>query len=122
MSMLFIVTLVISVVAVPYVIVRIPADYFRRDKPHHHPFRDATHPLKLLRVLGKNLLGLVLVGVGLALLVLPGQGVLVILIGVFLLDFPGKHKVERWLISRGPILKVANWLRAKGHKKPLVLD
>lgn len=126
MSVLFFATIFISVVAVPLVIVRMPADYFSSDKYHRQSLRelskDLKHPLKLLRRIGKNLLGLALVIVGIALLVLPGQGIIVILIGVLLMDFPRKQQVERWLISRGPILKLANWLRAKWHKQPLVLD
>jgi hypothetical protein len=46
----------------------------------------------------------------------------VILIGVLLLDFPHKKRVERWLVSRGPILKLANWIRTKWNKEPLRVD
>lgn len=118
----FIASLVVSLIAVPWVIVRLPADYFQRGKPHRPPFADYSAPVRMVLIVGKNLLGLALVGVGLVFLLMPGQGVIVILIGVLLLDFPRKRHLERWLISRGPILKLANWLRAKWNKEPLKVD
>lgn len=105
----------------PWVIVRLPANYFRRDKKPRPPFADYSAPVRIVLIAGKNLLGLVLVGIGLVFLLMPGQGVIVILIGVLLLDFPRKKQLERWLISRGPILKLANWLRAKWNQEPLDL-
>ncbi|MEX0964235.1 MAG: hypothetical protein WDZ52_09385 [Pseudohongiellaceae bacterium] len=55
-------------------------------------------------------------------LILPGQGLLTILIGVVLVDFPRKYKFQRWLISLGPVLKSANWLRRKGGREPLEIS
>jgi hypothetical protein len=119
---LFIGSLLATLVIVPWVIVRLPADYFRRNKPRRPPFADYPPPVRMVLIVGKNLLGLALVGVGLVFLLMPGQGVLVILIGVLLVDFPRKKHLERWLISRGPILKVANWVRGKWNKEPLRVD
>jgi hypothetical protein len=68
----------------------------------------------------KNLLGCLFVVAGLLMLVLPGQGLLSILIGIILLDFPGKYSVERWLISRPPVLHTVNWLRRRAGRPPLV--
>lgn len=118
----FVISLLASVIAVPWVIVRLPADYFRRNRPHRPPFAGFPYAMRLPLIFAKNLLGLVLVGIGIMFLLMPGQGVIVILIGVLLLDFPRKKELERWLISRGPILKLANWIRAKWHKEPLRLD
>ena len=78
--------------------------------------------MRLPLILLKNLLGLALVVLGLVFLLMPGQGVIVILIGVLLLDFPRKKELERWLISRGPILKLANWIRRKANKAPFRID
>ena len=54
-------------------------------------------------------------------LVLPGQGLLTILLGVTLLDFPGKFRMQKWVISRKGVLDSINWIRAKAHKRPLEL-
>ena len=58
---------------------------------------------------------------GIAMLVLPGQGVLAILIGIMLLDVPGKYRFERWLVMRPPVWRAVAWLRTKAGKDPLTL-
>lgn len=119
---LFTGSILASVIAVPWVIVRLPADYFRHGRPPRPPFAGYSPPVRMALLAGKNLLGLALVGVGLIFLLMPGQGLIVILIGVLLLDFPRKKQLERWLITRGPILKLANWLRHQWRKEPLQVD
>ena len=44
---------------------------------------------------------------------IPGQGLLTILIGLILLDFPGKRGLERRLVSRPSVLAAINRLRAR---------
>jgi hypothetical protein len=116
-----VVMLVVSAVTVPWVLVRLPADYFvsRRPLP---PELARRHPVIrwALRVL-KNLAGLVLLFAGLLMTVTPGQGLLGILLGLSLMEFPGKRRLERWLILRPPVHKAINWLRRKGGAPPLVL-
>lgn len=119
---IFTVSILASIVAVPWVIVRLPAAYFRRNHPPMPPFAGLPAAARLPLIVAKNLLGLVLAGLGVMFLFMPGQGVIVILIGVLLLDFPRKKQFERWLISRGPILKLANRLRAMWGREPLQLD
>ncbi len=121
-AVLFVVSLLATLIIVPLVVIKIPADYFRREGQHPQLFSKYPPPVRLTLLILKNILGAGLVVIGVAMLVLPGQGVIVILIGVLLLDFPGKQRIERWLISRGPILKLANWLRRKAHKTPLTLE
>jgi hypothetical protein len=120
-AVVFVVSLLATLIIVPLVVIKIPADYFKREG-HPQLFAKYSPPVRLALLIIKNILGAALVIVGVAMLVLPGQGVIVILIGVLLLDFPGKQRIERWLISRGPILKLANWLRRKAHKTPLTLE
>jgi len=114
-------TFVGSLVLIPVLIVRIPADYFTREE--RHPGRwDESHPaLRLLMMFLKNTLGGVFILAGAAMLLGPGQGVLTILIGITLIDFPGKFTLERWIISHKPVNRAANWVRAKAHHKPLEL-
>ncbi len=70
-------------------------------------------------IIGKNLLGGLLIVAGLIMLVTPGQGVLSILLGLVLVDVPGKRKVERKIIERKSVLKVVNRLRARAGQPPL---
>jgi hypothetical protein len=77
--------------------------------------------LHLLGLLGKNLLGIVLVCTGVAMLVFPGQGILTILIGLMLINFPGKRALEQRLVRRPAVLRTMNWMRAKAHQPALEL-
>lgn len=52
----------------------------------------------------------------------PGPGVLTILIGVMLLNFPGKRRLERKLVERPRVLEAINRLRARFGKAPLILE
>jgi hypothetical protein len=64
---------------------------------------------------------LVTLGVVLSLPGVPGQGLLTILIGVMLVDLPGKRRFERWLLGRPHVLAGVNRLRARFRQPPIVL-
>lgn len=114
-------SLITALVAVRVFVVRIPPDYFTAgDRAARLRGDGGPVPRALLR-LGKNLLGCVLVAAGLAMLVLPGQGVLTILVGVMLLDFPGKPRLQRWMVARRPVLQSINWFRRRAGQAPLML-
>ncbi len=71
----------------------------------------------LLLGVAKNILGGLLVVMGVVMLFTPGQGLLTILIGLLLLNFPGKYRLERWLVLRPGVLRGLNWLRQRrGHR------
>lgn len=114
-----------TLLLVPWILVRLPADYFSRHREKRVPVKPVKPQHVVIRVvllIGKNLLGGVLLLVGIAMLVLPGQGLLTILIGLLLIDFPGKYKAQRYLVTRRPVLRSINWLRQRGHREPLQLD
>ena len=113
---------VASLAVVPWLAARIPVDYFAH--AHRQPVIPSTmHPATRLLLLAlKNIAGLVLLCMGLIMLVTPGQGVLTILLGVSLLNFPGKYRAERWLVSRPGVLRTLNWLRTRQGLPPLQLD
>jgi hypothetical protein len=113
-------TFVISIIAVPWLLVRIPPRYFMTAK-QGHPWGDQHPIVHVTLLILKNLLGIALVGLGIAMLVLPGQGVLTVLAGLVLLDFPGKHRVLLWTVSRPAVLKSINWLRNRANREPLVI-
>jgi hypothetical protein len=113
---------VATAIAVPMFLLRIPADYYARPT-HPTSFFADSHPIPraLLRA-GKNALGFVLVLTGIFMLVLPGQGLLTIIAGMMLLDFPGKQRLERWLVRRPLVLRSINWLRERNKRPPLVAE
>jgi hypothetical protein len=70
-------------------------------------------------LVGKNLLGAVLIVAGLLMLVVPGQGLLTIAVGLALTDFPGKFRLERWIVKRPSVWRTINWLRRRAGREPL---
>lgn len=111
-----------SLIIVPLLIVRIPSDHFAHKTRRPTPRVGRRSPLRWALIVGKNLLGCVLVFAGLAMLFLPGQGLVTILIGIALLDFPGKYRLERWVVSRGAVLRSINRLRQRAGRPPLFLE
>jgi len=121
--LLFVVTFSISLAIVSVIMVKIPADYFKEDRPREL-FADKSPAVRYLLIIGKNLLGVVLVVLGILMSVpgVPGQGILTILLGVMLLDFPGRRRLEHKLVSRPQVLNTINKLRHKFDKPELELD
>jgi hypothetical protein len=70
-------------------------------------------------IVAKNLLGILLALAGLVMLVVPGQGLLTLVAGLMLVDFPGKYRLERWLATRPPVWRSINWLRRRAGREPL---
>jgi hypothetical protein len=109
-----------TLLLVPWIAARIPPDYFAHDRRREAPPIDKRPWRRGLMTAGKNLLGGVMVVAGMFMLVLPGQGILTILLGGMLLDFPGKYRLERWIISRETVFQTVNRLRLRAGRKPLV--
>lgn len=114
-----VIMLIAGLLIVPWIVVRLPATYFA----HRHRNERVVgrrHPVVGAVVLVfKNAVGLVLVLAGIAMLVLPGQVILTILIGLTLLNFPGKYRLERWIVTRPAVLGPINWLRRRRGRQPL---
>lgn len=120
---LFLLSLAISFGAIVLVLVNIPANYF---SSHYRQdfLPNSSWIVRWGAVLSKNLLGLFLVALGLVLSLpgVPGQGLLTILLGLILMDIPGKRPLEARIIKRPAILAAANKLRARFAKEPLLVD
>jgi hypothetical protein len=112
---------VLSIVMVAVVIVKLPANYF---SPHYQQdfMPDASWLTRWGATIAKNLIGVILILAGIAMLVGPGQGVLTILIGLIMLDIPGKRPIEAKIIGRPGVLAAANKLRDRYGKPPLIMD
>jgi len=112
---------VAGLIALPLLARCIPADYFAHDRRPASRFARRHWTLRLVLLVLKNLLALVLLVTGVAMLVLPGQGLLTILVGFLILDLPGKYHLEKWLVRRTIIYKPINWLRKRKGVAPLTL-
>ncbi|HMJ13151.1 MAG TPA: PGPGW domain-containing protein, partial [Polyangiaceae bacterium] len=94
-------------------------DYFNPEKREARDrARHARHPL--IAVL-RNLLGLVLLVCGVLMVFLPGQGLLTIMAALVLLEFPGKHRLERAIVAAPPVLRALNAIRRRAGRPPLDL-
>jgi hypothetical protein len=109
-----------SLIAIPMILVRLPADYFDTRTPRHW-MKDHHPALRLMGLVAKNVVGIVFLLAGFAMLFLPGQGVLTMLIGISLMDFPGKRALEARMIGQPTLLGVINSMRQKFGKPPLTL-
>ncbi len=122
-TLIFIGSFLLNLAIVSIILVKLPADHFSKDKDKK--FAAGSHPmLRVLMIIGKNILGVLLVGLGVVLSLpgVPGQGLLTILLGIMLLDFPGRDRLEQKLLSRPTIVNTINRLRERFGKPPLQLD
>lgn len=121
--LLFLLSLGFSFGAIAIVMVKIPANYFST-----HYVQDflpgSPWIVKWGAVIAKNIFGIFLIGLGIILSLpgVPGQGILTILLGLIMLDIPGKRPLEAWIIKRPSVLSAVNNFRARYNKPPLVLD
>ncbi len=110
---------VASLLVIPWVISRMPEDYFLQQKRqvarpgNYHPM------VYLLIKILKNLAAAVLIIAGVIMLFTPGQGLLTMLVGLGLSDFPGKYRLERKIIANKKIFKALNWIRKRAGVPPL---
>ena len=100
-----------SLLSIKWLVTLIPSDYFIvKEKSTfrlHYPL------LWFISVIIKNLIGYTLIIGGILMLVLPGQGLFTMFIGLMLSNYPGKFYIERRLIGIPSILRTINWLRKK---------
>ena len=106
-----------TLLAIPIIIAYMPEDYFvriARGNRSRNPFRHFLHILK-------NILGAFLMVAGVIMLLLPGQGILTIVIGFSLVDFPGKQRLQLRTVQLPKIRQSIEWIRQKVHHKPLLI-
>ena len=110
--------LIISAVLIPFLIVRLPVDFYAENSHRRRLFQD-TPLLRMLFLAVKNTLGAVLMIAGILMLVLPGQGILTIVAALALLDFPGKRSLEMRILHQPVVWKSINWVRLRAGREPL---
>ncbi|MDQ6733983.1 MAG: PGPGW domain-containing protein [Nitrospirota bacterium] len=112
------IALLLTAIAIPIVIVKLPTDYLVNDQKKSWLDAQPAVVRVSLRMV-KNLFGVALVVLGIIMLVLPGQGVLSIVLGLSLVDFPGRRALQCKLIRRPKVIDSINWIRKKFHRPPL---
>ncbi|MBX3629949.1 MAG: hypothetical protein KF908_08555 [Nitrosomonas sp.] len=121
LTIISVISFIASLIIIPVILINLPHDYFDIRITRHwlkdrHPF------LRILGLVAKNILGSVFLIAGFIMLFLPGQGILTMLIGISLIDFPGKRLLEIRIIERPVVLRTINALRRKYNKPPFTLS
>lgn len=98
-----------TLVAVPIFLVKVRDDYFTRPRP------PSSLPVKILRIT----LGVSLIIVGIIMLLLPGQGVLTILVGLGILEAPMKDRIIARILRNPTVHGAVDRLRRKAGKGAL---
>jgi len=107
-----------TLIGVPLVVINLPADYLTNEDAATltHRLPDAwRYPY----IIVKNIFGVIFILAGLAMLLLPGQGLLTLVLGIALISFPGKHRLIQRVLGRRRILSMLNRWRARAHRPPL---
>ncbi|MBL8874816.1 MAG: hypothetical protein JNM86_03355 [Phycisphaerae bacterium] len=93
-----------GILAAPGAVARLPKKFFTRNqKPS----------------LWLNIPGWVLIAAGLAMLLMPGPGAVVLLTGIVFANFPGKRRLLKWFLSFESVFDGMNRIRAKRGKPAL---
>lgn len=109
---------VASLLAIPPLVARIPVDYFAHDQRPRSRWGGLHPVLRIVALVSSTLLGLVFLAAGVAMLVLPGQGLLTMFVGFLMLEYPGKYRLERALVRQRLIARPLNWLRRRAGREP----
>jgi hypothetical protein len=108
--------MVATLLAVPLIIISLPPQYLNEEKDQ---LSEIQSPWRWPYLVVKNIMGAVLLLAGVTMLILPGQGLLTLAIGLGLMNFPGKRSLIRRLIGQPRVLRAINRWRAKAHKDSL---
>lgn len=115
---LSVITFVLSLVCIPLLVSRLPCDFFLRYSPGRKAIPREISAGYLVVLLLKNFLGLALLFAGIAMLFLPGQGLITIILSFSLMNFPYKNRLIYALIRRPPVQAGLNWIREKTRQPP----
>ena len=108
-----------TLVALPLVIIFLPARFFDPEKiPPRKPLSSMSTSRVILVVI-KNAIGAVFVLGGLVMLVLPGQGLVTLLIGLLLMNLPGKRRMIRRMLRQPKVLAFVNRVRTAAKRPPV---
>ena len=108
-----------SLLSIGWLVSLIPSDYFINRKDSKFKL---NYPVAwIVSAVIKNIFGYILILGGILMLILPGQGLITIFIGLLLSNYPGKYSIEKRIIATPKILKSINWLRKRSNEPPLII-
>jgi hypothetical protein len=110
-------TFVFSIAATVFIVLRLPVDYFTAPR-RPLPLEGRPVALRVAALVARNMVGVLLILLGLLMSVpgVPGQGLLMVLLGLMLTDIPGKRRLEQALVRRKLIQRAINGVRERFAK------
>jgi len=108
-----------TLAALGLIVIKLPPEYFLRRRDNRSIIPIQSRFVRICYQAFKNLLGIFFILAGLAMLVLPGQGLIALIVGFSLTNFPGRHRLVRAVVRRKSVLRSMNWLRKKFDRPPL---
>lgn len=116
LAMVSAITFIVSLVIIPWVISKLPTDFFIKVRSGHKDENNKSRLYTTILVLLRNIFGLVFLIAGIIMLFMPGQGILTIVLGISIMAFPGKRRLVNMLLDKSSIQQSLNWIRRKTHK------
>lgn len=113
---LSVVLLLLSIIAAPWLVSRLPADYLLQSAA---PLTKQNR-WRLLTSLLRNIIAALLLIIGLIMLVAPGPGVVMLLLALTVARVPGKQRLIHTLATRESVFNSLNWMRRRHNKPPLI--
>jgi len=108
--------LCLTVFLTPWLVAQLPTNYFSEE-----PIAVKAHPVRALVVkVGRNLIGSLIVLAGLLMILLPGPGLITLVVGLSLCDFKAKKRLIRRIVDRPAVIDSLNWMRRRHNKAPLI--
>ena len=115
---LSLISFLVGIVIIPILVARMDPCYFVRDCSIRMSAKKGLgHWIKRV---GKNALGGALLFAGFVMLFVPGQGVLTMLIGLTLIDFPGKTHLQLKVVQIRAVRHSLNWMRLRKGREKLI--
>jgi len=108
MAVVSFVLLFLTLVATPRLVAKLPKEYFLTRREHGSAKRPGLSIVMIIR----TAVGVLLILTGFVLMLTPGPGLVVLLAGLSITEFPGKHKL---LVM---IARSLNWMREKRGVPP----
>ena len=109
-------TFIVSLVCIPLIVARLPRNYFQH-RQEKIASLTAISLGNLALLLIRNIVGLLLFLAGVAMLFLPGTGVITMVIGIAVMSFPYKRRLLVILTNPPSVRKGLDWIRHKMKKE-----
>ncbi len=108
--------LMATIVAAPWAVSRLPANYLRQRLEN----KSKQGIWYSLASVSRALLGFLVTLLGLVMLITPGPGVIMLLLGISIAEFPGRNRLLIYLATRPNVLASLNWMRKRHGKPPFI--